>query len=206
MILALAPLAYRLDHGDGGDVTADLAAVLAGFRPRGADEEADLARVRAALAGGDPWSRAAPLHATGSALIVHPPTRRVLLRWHPRQRAWLQVGGHADPGETDPLAVAVREGREETGLDDLVPWPDATLVHVVVVPVAAAGPEPAHEHADLRYVLATADPAAARPEHAAAALRWLPIEQAHAETAEENLRETLARVDELFRRSATPAR
>jgi 8-oxo-dGTP pyrophosphatase MutT (NUDIX family) len=37
---------------------------------------------------------------------------------------WLQVGGHGDPGEGDPLAIALREAAEETGLSDLVPWPD----------------------------------------------------------------------------------
>jgi 8-oxo-dGTP pyrophosphatase MutT (NUDIX family) len=179
-------------------------AALAGYRPRGPAEAADLERVRAILAGGDPWSRERPLHLTGSALIVHPPSRRVLLRWHPRQAAWLQVGGHADPGETDPLAVAVREGAEETGLCDLVPWPDAALVHLAVVPVNASDREPAHEHADLRFVLATGRPDAARPEHPEAALRWLPVDGALALVGVDNLRETLTRVAELFRRGPGP--
>jgi 8-oxo-dGTP pyrophosphatase MutT (NUDIX family) len=117
-----------------------LADVLDRYRPAGPEEEADVARVRALLAAADdPWTRAIPLHVTASALIVHPPTARVLLRWHERQRAWLHVGGHADPGETDPVAVALREGREETGLRDLAPWPGPDPVHVVVVPVNARG-------------------------------------------------------------------
>lgn len=132
---------------------------------------------------------------------MHPADERVLLRWHRRQRSWLQVGGHGDPGETDPLEVALREGREETGLTDLVPWPGADLVHVVIVPVPALADEPAHEHADLRFVLATAEPDAARPERPDAPLRWLTVAQAGAATAEENVRETLARVEELFRRA-----
>jgi 8-oxo-dGTP pyrophosphatase MutT (NUDIX family) len=175
-----------------------LARLLAGYRPRTDEEAADLERVRALLSAGDPWRRSSPLHVTGSALIVHPPSRRVLLRWHARQQAWIQVGGHADPGEGDPLAVALREGREETGLDDLVPWPDAALVHVVVVPVPAAAHEPAHEHADLRFVLATNTPEAARPEEPAAALRWLTFADARAATAEANLHETLARAERLL--------
>ena len=101
------------------------------------------------MAHGDPWSRLPPVHVTASALIVHPPIGRVLLRWHARQQAWLQIGGHADPGEHDPLAVALREGAEETGLDDLIPWPTAELQHVAIVPVPANDREPAHEHADL---------------------------------------------------------
>jgi 8-oxo-dGTP pyrophosphatase MutT (NUDIX family) len=179
--------------------TADpLADALARYRPRTEAEASDLARVRALTATGDPWPRTSALHVTASALIVHPPTGRVLLRWHARQQAWLQVGGHADPGETDPVAIALREGREETGLDDLVPWPDDAIVHVVIVPVTASSKEPAHEHVDVRYVLATEQPDAARPENPAAALRWLSVAEAHRLTSEANLRETLARAERLL--------
>jgi 8-oxo-dGTP pyrophosphatase MutT (NUDIX family) len=179
-------------------MTEPLAEALAGYRARTATEAADLRRVADLLATGDPWGRSSALHVTGSALIVHPPSRRVLLRWHVRQQSWLQVGGHADPGETQPLAVAMREGHEETGLVDLAPWPDAAILHVVVVPVPAAPHEAAHEHADVRYLFATADPGAARPENPAAALRWLPVPEAVAEVTEANLRETLYRAGQVM--------
>ncbi|MFC4590145.1 NUDIX domain-containing protein [Sphaerisporangium corydalis] len=141
---------------------------------------------------------------TASALIVHPPTRRVLLRWHPRQQGWHQIGGHADPGETDPMAVVLREGREETGLPDLRPWPDDSLVHVVTVSVVAGSGEPAHEHADLRYVLATGTPQDIRPENPEARLRWLPAEEAPWAVTEDNVRETLARTARLLDLHTTP--
>jgi hypothetical protein len=74
---------------------------LAEYEPGDATEAADLARIADMMSRTiDPWSRDTPLHLTASAVIVHPPTSRVLLRWHERQLAWLQVGGHADPGET----------------------------------------------------------------------------------------------------------
>jgi 8-oxo-dGTP pyrophosphatase MutT (NUDIX family) len=172
-----------------------LGELLDRYVPRDEGEAADVARVRSLVASPDPWSRSTPLHVTGSALIVHPASRRVLLRWHQRQRAWLQVGGHADPGETDPLAVALREGVEETGLVDLVPWPTPDVLHVTVVPVRAAGAEAAHEHADIRFMLATAFPDIARPEKPGAVLRWLTIQDAHQATNEDNLRESLSRVE-----------
>jgi len=175
-----------------------LAEALARYRPRTEAEAADVERLRALPPGADPWARSEPLHATASALIAHPPTRRVLLRRHARQRAWLQVGGHADPGETDPLAVALREGAEETGLTDLTPWPTDGLVQVAVVPVPAAPHEPAHEHADLRYVFATGTPDAAVPENPEARLRWLPVDEAVAEATEPNVRELLTRVARLL--------
>jgi len=138
------------------------------------------------------------LHLTASAVVVHPATRRVLLRWHERMGSWLQIGGHGDPGETDPLDVVLREGQEETGLADLRPWPTAELLHVAVVPVPASPKEPAHEHADLRFVLATDTPEQARPEKPSAPLRWASLPEALELISEDNLRVTLSRVDGLF--------
>ncbi len=184
--------------------------LLARYQPDGPAEAADLDRTLAMTqAAADPWRRDIPLHVTASALIVHPVSPvspvspvppaggQVLLRWHQRQQAWLQVGGHGDPGESDPLAIALREAREETGLADLVPWPDTQLRHLVIVSVPANAVEPAHEHADLRFILATQDPDAARPERPDAPLRWLSFPEARELTAEDNLRETLARAERL---------
>jgi 8-oxo-dGTP pyrophosphatase MutT (NUDIX family) len=182
-------------RGDG------VMAALDGFEPRSAREAGDVARIRSLARGGDPWRRSSPVHVTGSAIVVHPESGRVLLRWHERMRGWLQLGGHGDPGETDPFAIALREAHEETGLGDLAPWPDRArpaLVHVVVVPVPAGRGEPEHEHADMRYVLATATPDEATPESPSAALRWLTVDDALALVGEENLRASLARVAELL--------
>jgi 8-oxo-dGTP pyrophosphatase MutT (NUDIX family) len=177
----------------------DTGALLDSYRPSGEAELRDVERVRALMsAEADPWRRSLPLHLTASALVVHPGSGRVLLRWHRRQQAWLQVGGHADPGESDPLAIALREAQEETGLADLAPWPDGQLRHVAVVDVPAAGAEPAHEHADLRFVLATQQPGAAQEEAPDAPLRWLPAHDAYEATSEDNLRETLSRVRRLL--------
>jgi 8-oxo-dGTP pyrophosphatase MutT (NUDIX family) len=171
---------------------------LDGYQPAGV-EAADVARVRELLAGAaDPWSRALALHLTASALVVHPESARVLLRWHERMGSWLQIGGHGDPGETDPIDVVLREGQEETGLADLSPWPTAELLHVAVVAVPAGPREPAHEHADLRFVLATGMPEQARPEKPTAPVRWLDVPEALDLVAEDNLRETLTRVRRLF--------
>jgi 8-oxo-dGTP pyrophosphatase MutT (NUDIX family) len=180
---------------------SSLAALLARYHPEGVAEAADLRRVWAmAEAADDPWRRDLPLHITASALIVHPGTARVLLRWHQRQQAWLQVGGHADPGESDLLAIAAREASEETGLADLEPWPDAGIRHVVIVDVPAGKGEPAHEHADIRYFMATRTPDQARAEHENAPLRWLSLTEARGVTSEPNLRETLTRLERLLPR------
>jgi 8-oxo-dGTP pyrophosphatase MutT (NUDIX family) len=191
------------DHSDAGSA----AAVLGEYRPATALEATDLERALSLVAAvGDPWDRSLPLHLTASALIVHPLTRRVLLRWHERHRSWLHVGGHGDPGETEPLAVAVREAVEETGLEDLSVWPDAALVHLAVVAVPASAREGAHEHVDLRMVLATGHPDRARPESPTAAVRWLSLPDAHSVTASVSLRETLRRLERLLDAYPGPGR
>jgi 8-oxo-dGTP pyrophosphatase MutT (NUDIX family) len=183
---------------------ATLTALLDGHRPRSAPEQADLARAGELLRRARPWHRDTPLHFTASALIVHPPTGRVLLRRHERQGSWMHVGGHADPEETgpaghaDPLAVALREGTEETGLTDLVPWPDATLLHVVTVPVAAGRGEGPHHHLDLRFLVATGTPDAAVPERPTAPLRWLTFPEARSLVTVANVLETLRRAEDVL--------
>jgi 8-oxo-dGTP pyrophosphatase MutT (NUDIX family) len=172
---------------------------LDGYLPQGAAETADVERVRQLLGtGADPWSRATPLHLTASALVVHPASGQVLLRWHQRQQRWLQVGGHGDPGETDPLAIALREAAEETGLPDLVPWPDGRLCHIVICDVAAGKGEPAHQHADLRYLFATRLPEAIRPEDEGSPLRWLTIGEAREVVGVNNITITLDRAEHLL--------
>src|SRR5487761_904485 len=175
--------------------------LLTGYQAAGETEAADLERMtRLAASVQDPWSRSLPLHFTASALVMHPESRRVLLRWHVRHERWLQVGGHGDPGESDPLLIALREAGEESGLTDLVPWPDASLRHAVVCQVGPSATEPEHEHADLRYFLATANPGAIAPEDEHSPLRWLSFDEGRALVGANTLSHTLDRAE------AVPAR
>lgn len=54
-------------------------------------------------------------HFTASAWVVNPARTRVLMAYHNIYRSWSWLGGHAD-GESDLLAVALREVREESGI------------------------------------------------------------------------------------------
>lgn len=158
----------------------------------------DVARLLAAMDAGDVWSRAAPLHVTGSAIVVHPATKRVLLRWHERYQLWNHVGGHADPGERDPYVTARREAEEETGLRDLRPFPDKpAIVLVQIVPVPAARGEPDHEHADVCYALATDEPGSTIEEHDDAALEWVDVAEAR-RRVNEHVRALINRVEGLL--------
>lgn len=52
---------------------------------------------------------------TASAWIVDPARTKTVMVYHKIYDSWSWTGGHAD-GETDLLAVALRECEEETGL------------------------------------------------------------------------------------------
>ena len=59
-------------------------------------------------------------HMTASSWIVDPSRTKVLMVYHNIYDSWSWTGGHAD-GETDLLAVALREAREETGIAHVHP-------------------------------------------------------------------------------------
>ena len=180
-----------------------LAAALDEYTPLSDAEARDVVRLRELAAEGDPWNRSTPLHATGSAVVVHVDTGRILLRWHERMQSWLQVGGHADSGDVHPFDIALREAREETGLPDLTSWPDPgrpLLVHVAIVPVPAGRGEPAHEHGDIRYLLATARPEDVIPESGSAEVRWFTLDDALQAVPQDSTRETVERVAQILRR------
>ena len=183
-----------------------LKSTLDAYVPQSEEEALDVARLRRLVSEtADPWTRASPLHVTGSAVVVHPPTGRVLLRWHDRMQAWLQVGGHADPNESDPFAIAAREAEEETGLSDLVAWPDADaprVLQMAVVPVPAGKGEPEHEHGDIRYAFATNQPESIKAETDSAQLAWLDVDDAIQRVGWDNLRICLQRIAALMRSSA----
>ncbi|HJS57239.1 MAG TPA: NUDIX hydrolase, partial [Vicinamibacteria bacterium] len=113
-------------------------------------------------------------HLTGSAIVVSAGGDRVLLLHHRKLARWLQPGGHADPGERIGEAVALREAREETGIEglalhDRAPRPLDVDVH----DIPARGDEPAHEHLDLRYLVVAPDGAEARLKaEESRAIRW----------------------------------
>ena len=59
-------------------------------------------------------------HITASAWVVNKDRSKVLMVYHNIYNSWSWLGGHAD-GETDLLAVALREVKEEAGISHVCP-------------------------------------------------------------------------------------
>lgn len=62
-------------------------------------------------------------HITASGWVVNKDRSKVLMVYHNIYDSWSWIGGHAD-GETDLLATAMREVREETGIKNVCPVTD----------------------------------------------------------------------------------
>lgn len=138
-----------------------------------------------------------PGHITGSAFVVCRSTGKVLLHHHRRLNAWLQLGGH-DDGERDPLATALREAAEESGLKDLTLLQDAIL-DLDVHDIPAGKGEPPHKHHDVRYALVAEHPDGIhRDAGESLDLAWFTLQEAADRMNEPGARRALARLARLI--------
>jgi 8-oxo-dGTP pyrophosphatase MutT (NUDIX family) len=114
-----------------------------------------------------------PGHLTGSAFVVDAAAQRTLMLFHTKLQIWVQPGGHAD-GDANLPAVALREAREETGIEGLRIWPVALDldVHRVEPPK-----EDAHDHFDVRFLVVAPDDAELAANHESQDQRWVRADE-----------------------------
>lgn len=91
-----------------------------------------------------------PGHITGSAWIIDPSKKFVLLTHHAKLDRWLQPGGHAD-GDENVLNVAMREAREETGLTTLI-LKQNSIFDIDIHTIPARPDFQQHDHYDVRFL------------------------------------------------------
>ena len=129
-----------------------------------------------------PLTRDNPLaHFTASAWIVNPDFTKALMVHHNIYNTWAWTGGHND-GEACPLAVALREAREETGLAQIEPVSE-DLYSLEILPVQSHVKRgafvSAHLHMNVTFLL-RADEGQRLREKADenSGVRWFPLDEA----------------------------
>ena len=146
------------------------------------------------------YTRRVRRHFTATAYVFDG-EGRVLLLWHEKLRRWMPPGGHVDADEL-PEDAAVRECKEETGLDIDVVEPETAdlyaenrtegrmmkrpaamlLEEIPAFEGTAAKPaQPAHQHMDFLFVGRLKDPGQTIvPEHPEAVVRWFTMDEVRA--------------------------
>jgi 8-oxo-dGTP pyrophosphatase MutT (NUDIX family) len=116
---------------------------------------------------------------------------RVLLIYHRKLQKWLPPGGHLEPNEL-PSEGAIREAREETGLDiELIleencwierwnanSFPRPYLCLLEEIP--AHGEHPPHQHVDMIYLARPIGGQLKENGLETEGLRWFSLEQVEA--------------------------
>lgn len=132
-------------------------AALRAYRPYNIQEEKDKETILSFLERyDDAYERSNELaHMTASAWVVNPDKTKVLMAYHRIYDSWAWLGGHCD-GNKDCLAVAIREVREETGVENVVPLSeDIFSLEVLSVDSHFKRGEyvPTHLHLNVTYLL-----------------------------------------------------
>jgi len=158
-------------------------AIVAGYRPWGAAQAAERARILAFI---DAHPRDAHRreclagHLTAGTILVDAARERVLLHHHAKLDRWLQFGGHAD-GDGNLRGVAWRETVEESGIvpAQLSEAPIDVDVHVIPArPAKGDRPaEPEHLHLDVRYLAVAPEGATPVCSDESHDLAWFTREQ-----------------------------
>ena len=115
-----------------------------------------------------------PAHLTGGVIVLDETGENVLLTHHGKARLWLQFGGHFEVGDQSMWHGAVREAREESGIEHLTVLPG--IVELSRHELAGAFGR-CREHLDVRYAAVAPLDCAHTVSDESIDVRWWPAEQ-----------------------------
>jgi 8-oxo-dGTP diphosphatase len=142
-------------------------------------------------------------HYTVTVYIYSDSTpRKVLLLHHRKHNVWNPPGGHQEIDE-NPIEAAIREVREETGLE-IAPYmePNTPIgkgiylpapLRVLEVSIPAHGEEPQHFHVDLQYRVTIPEQAVINAPEESHDIGWFTLEEAEKLTTFTDVRQVLHR-------------
>jgi len=176
---------------------ADARAVLAAWPAPNAAQEA-LRRTFIDVLDAQPdgmFRHCQPEHLTGSALIVRGQdggAEEVLLVHHAKAGKWLQTGGHCEPADATLAQAALREAREESGIDSLTIDPVPLQLSRHAVPFCGPPPQGGH-HLDVQFLVHAAADAEIDCGTDEDEARWFPLDaEAVPEPTDQDVRDLIA--------------
>ena len=123
-------------------------------------------------------------HVTGSSWITDESGTKVVLVFHRKLQKWVQPGGHCED-ESDVLSVAIREAREETGLNV---WShDNAIFDVDAHEIPEYWNTPAHVHYDVRFLLRASAAQTPIVSEESRAVRWVSLDEAQKLSGEDSI-------------------
>ena len=170
-----------------------LSKLLSNFQPQGQQEEYDYKIFLKAADEPESLTRKALAHFTASAFVLNERHDKILAIFHKIYQSWGWLGGHAD-GNSDLLAVAIREVQEESGLNELKPLLNGQPISIEDITVPAhvhrtRGYVSAHLHLNVTFLLEASENEALKLNEAeTAGLAWIPIEDFVAKSSEPEMR------------------
>lgn len=118
------------------------------------------------------WRECAAGHITASTAVLDASRARVLLTLHSKVKAWLQLGGHCEPGDVTLAGAALREATEESGIRGLALLPEPVRLDRHAVRCHPQG----SWHLDVQYVAFAPEPARHAVSDESDDLGWFPVD------------------------------
>ena len=166
--------------------------IIGTYIPKDEKEEKDLELIKQFVKNhNDIYSRNNLIgHVTSSVIILDEEKKHILLGYHNIYKSWGWFGGHND-GDEDCLKVALKEAKEETGLDEFRLIDEAPLgIDVVYVQnhIKNGIYVPDHLHLNVTYGLITSKKNTIsfnKSEHSG--LKWFRIDNYEKNVSEERM-------------------
>ncbi|MCI5582210.1 MAG: NUDIX hydrolase [Anaeroplasma sp.] len=127
-------------------------------------------------------------HLSSSAWIVNQDKTKVLFNFHNIYKNWGWLGGHSD-GEKDQSKVALKEAKEESGIDD-IKLLSSSPISIEILPVSYHIKNDkfvnSHLHFNMTYLLQANDTSELKikPDENSG-LKWVDLDDAYKYTNEE---------------------